>query len=144
MYKRQDWKPYEMLVWCIVGLAAAPSNWLWQRLSDRAGPWTAMIAAYLLEAVGVVAAALGEHLLAIFLGALLLGGTFMAITALGLAGDAVVDVQSEEFGLRAVALDGDAAAAAVPDGHVGDPGRAALDEEGAAGVEAGPFEDGVL
>ena len=81
---RSDWKPYEMLVWCIVGLAAAPSNWLWQRLSDRAGPWTAMIAAYLLEAVGVVAAALGEHLLAIFLGALLLGGTFMAITALGL------------------------------------------------------------
>ncbi len=81
---RPDWKPYEMLVWCIVGLAAAPSNWLWQRLSDRAGPWTAMIAAYLLEAVGVVAAALGEHLLAIFLGALLLGGTFMAITALGL------------------------------------------------------------
>ena len=57
---RPDWKPYEMLVWCIVGLAAAPSNWLWQRLSDRAGPWTAMIAAYLLEAVGVVAAALGE------------------------------------------------------------------------------------
>jgi len=81
---RPDWKPYEMLVWCIVGLAAAPSNWLWQRLSDRAGPWTAMVAAYLLEAVGVAAAALGEHLLAVFVGALLLGGTFMAITALGL------------------------------------------------------------
>jgi len=81
---RPDWKPYEMLVWCIVGLAAAPSNWLWQRLSNRSGPWTAMIAAYLLEAVGVAAAAVGEHLLAVFLGALLLGGTFMAITALGL------------------------------------------------------------
>ena len=81
---RPDWKPYEMLVWCIVGLAAAPSNWLWQRLSERAGPWTAMIAAFLLEAVGVAAAALGEHLLAVFAGAVLLGGTFMAITALGL------------------------------------------------------------
>lgn len=81
---RPDWQPYEMLVWCIVGLAAAPSNWIWQRLSERASPWIAMIAAYLLEAVGVAAAALGDHLLAVFLGALLLGGTFMAITALGL------------------------------------------------------------
>ncbi|MBP7658671.1 MAG: YbfB/YjiJ family MFS transporter, partial [Burkholderiaceae bacterium] len=81
---RPEWKPYEMLVWCIVGLAAAPSNWFWQRLSERASPWIAMIAAYLLEALGVAAAALGEHLLAVFLGALLLGGTFMAITALGL------------------------------------------------------------
>ena len=76
-----------MLVWCIVGLAAAPSNWIWQRLSERASPWIAMIAAYLLEAVGVAAAALGDHLLAVFLGALLLGGTFMAITALGIERD---------------------------------------------------------
>ena len=43
-----------------------------------------MIAAYLLEAFGVAVAAAGQHLVLVMLGAALLGGTFMAITALGL------------------------------------------------------------
>ncbi len=81
---RADWRAWEMAVWCVVGLAAAPSNWVWQRLSLRRGPWVAMIAAFLAEAVGVAAAGWGGHLAWVMLGALLLGGTFMAITALGL------------------------------------------------------------
>ncbi len=81
---RPDWKPWEMLVWSVVGLAAAPSNWLWQRMAGKIGPWRTMTAAYVLEALGVAAAASGQHLLLVMLGALLLGGTFMAITALGL------------------------------------------------------------
>ena len=81
---RADWRAWEMMVWCLVGLAAVPSNWLWQRTAQRFGPWRAMIAAYLLEAFGVAVAAAGQHLVLVMLGAALLGGTFMAITALGL------------------------------------------------------------
>ena len=79
-----QWQAWEMLVWLIVGLTAAPSNWLWLRVTQRYGPWRAMIAAYLLEAAGVAAAVSGQSFLMVLLGAALLGGTFMGITALGL------------------------------------------------------------
>jgi len=79
-----DWQAYEMLVWLLVGLAAAPSNLLWMRVAARLGPWRTMTLAYLLEAIGVAAAVTGNSLSMILLGALLLGGTFMGITALGL------------------------------------------------------------
>jgi len=79
-----DWQAYEMLVWLLVGLAAAPSNLLWMRIAARMGPWRTMTLAYLLEAIGVAAVVTGNSLSMILLGALLLGGTFMGITALGL------------------------------------------------------------
>lgn len=81
---RPQWQALEMAVWLAVGLAAAPSNYLWLRVMQRFGPWRAMIAAYLLEALGVAAAVSGHSLALVALGAALLGGTFVGITALGL------------------------------------------------------------
>jgi predicted MFS family arabinose efflux permease len=81
---RPDWQRYEMLVWLVVGLAGAPSNYLWMRVAQRADAYRAMIAAYLLEAGGVLCAASAQSLALVMLGAALLGGTFMGITALGL------------------------------------------------------------
>ncbi|WP_187272186.1 YbfB/YjiJ family MFS transporter [Zeimonas arvi] len=76
---------WEFWAWMTVGLAGAPSNWLWARLAGRIGPYRAIVAAFLLEAIGVALAALGSGPIAILAGAALLGGTFLAITALGLS-----------------------------------------------------------
>jgi len=80
-----DAPTWEFWTWMTVGLAGAPSNWLWGRIAERTGPYRAIVAAFLLEAVGVALAAVGNGPAAILAGAALLGGTFMAITALGLA-----------------------------------------------------------
>jgi predicted MFS family arabinose efflux permease len=81
---RPDWQPWEMLVWLVVGMTGAPSNYLWLRAAQRIGPWRALIIAYLLEAAGVAAAVSAHSLALVMLGAGLVGGTFMGITALGL------------------------------------------------------------
>jgi predicted MFS family arabinose efflux permease len=75
----------EAWTWAVVGLAGAPSNWLWAKVAARTGPYAAIVAAFVLEAVGVALAAAGQSAAAVLVGAALLGGTFMAITALGLA-----------------------------------------------------------
>ena len=82
---RPEWQTYEMIVWMCVGLAGVPSNHLWGRLAGRIGPWRTMSAAFVLEALGVAAAVSGAHIGLVMLGGALLGGTFLAITALGLA-----------------------------------------------------------
>jgi predicted MFS family arabinose efflux permease len=76
---------WEFWTWMTVGLAGAPSNWIWAKIAARFGSYRAIVAAFVLEAIGVALAALGAEPLAILAGATLLGGTFMAITALGLA-----------------------------------------------------------
>ena len=81
---RPDWRAWEMAVWLVVGLAGAPSNYVWLRAAQRFGPWRALIVAYLLEAAGVAAAVSAHSLALVMLGAGLVGGTFMGITALGL------------------------------------------------------------
>jgi predicted MFS family arabinose efflux permease len=80
-----DAATWEFWTWMTVGLAGVPSNWLWAKVAARAGAYRAIVAAFILEAIGVALAALGTGPLAILTGAALLGGTFMAITALGLA-----------------------------------------------------------
>ncbi len=76
----------EPLTWLMVGLLAAPSVLLWQWLAVTHGLFTALRAAYLVEAVGVVLAGFGTGQVALLLGGALLGATFMGIVALGLAG----------------------------------------------------------
>lgn len=80
-----DARLLEFWTWAAVGLAGAPSNWLWSKVAARTGAYAAIVAAFVLEAAGVVLAAVGQSTLALLAGAALLGGTFMAITALGLA-----------------------------------------------------------
>jgi branched-subunit amino acid ABC-type transport system permease component len=49
---------WEFWAWMTVGLAGAPSNWLWARLAARVGPYRAIVAAFVHFAIGVALAAL--------------------------------------------------------------------------------------
>ncbi|HRO60959.1 MAG TPA: YbfB/YjiJ family MFS transporter, partial [Burkholderiaceae bacterium] len=74
-----DAPTWEFWTWMTVGLAGAPSNWFWAKVAERIGAYPAIVAAFVLEAIGVALVALGSGPLAILAGAALLGGTFMAI-----------------------------------------------------------------
>ncbi len=74
----------ETAVWLVVGLAGAPSVVVWNRIAQRIGVRAAFVAAILVEAVGVALTALLDGAVAALVGAALLGGTFIAVTALGL------------------------------------------------------------
>jgi predicted MFS family arabinose efflux permease len=73
----------EPWVWTLFGLAAIPSVTAWNWLARRIGILNAFAAACALEAVGVAASVEWVTIPGICLSALLLGGTFMGITALG-------------------------------------------------------------
>ncbi|MFZ1815703.1 MAG: YbfB/YjiJ family MFS transporter [Rhizobiaceae bacterium] len=77
--------PVEPWVWIVVGLAGAPSAWLWNRFAARTSIMFAYCAACIAEAVGVMASVTLQVPLVLIMSAILLGGTFMAITMLGLA-----------------------------------------------------------
>lgn len=74
----------ESLTWVVVGLLAAPSILIWQRVARRLGMFPALRLAYALEAVGVLLAGFGANGVALVTGGALLGATMMGITALGL------------------------------------------------------------
>lgn len=80
-----DARLLELWTWLTVGLVGAPSNWFWAAVAMRIGAYRAIVAAFVLEALGVALVAIGQGPVALLAGAALLGGTFMAITALGLA-----------------------------------------------------------
>ncbi len=77
-------KDLEPVIWIVVGLAAAPSVWFWTFLGRRIGLATAFGVAALVEAAGVLASVLWPSSLGICFAAVLVGGTFMGLTALGL------------------------------------------------------------
>lgn len=79
-------RPFEPVVWLLVGVAAAPSVGLWTRIGARIGAVRAFSFACLLEALGIVASVMWVDLTGIVVAALLFGGTFMGIVALGLIG----------------------------------------------------------
>lgn len=76
----------EPVVWVLFGLAAVPSVVLWNAVGRRIGIYAAFAAACLVEAVGVAASVLATNTAGVVVASLFLGGTFMAITALGLVG----------------------------------------------------------
>jgi predicted MFS family arabinose efflux permease len=78
-------RPVEPLVWLVVGLTGAPSVAIWAKASTRYGLPRTFSVACLVEAVGVAASVLWPSIPGILLAAALLGGTFMGLTALGLA-----------------------------------------------------------
>ncbi len=75
----------EDTVWLLVGLAAIPSVAIWAALAKSVGAPVATALACLAEAVGVGLSVLSTAPVAMIAAALLLGGTVMGITALGLS-----------------------------------------------------------
>ena len=73
----------EPWVWILFGLAAIPSVAFWTRLGERIGIMNAFAAACVIEAIGVAASVEWVTISGVGLSALLLGGTFMGLTALG-------------------------------------------------------------
>ena len=73
------------LVWVMVGAATIPSVYAWQWLANRYGLMRALTFSYLTLSAGVYLAGWSTTLPAIVFAAVLLGGTFGGVTALGLS-----------------------------------------------------------
>lgn len=74
----------EPYIWLVVGLAAVPSVAFWTWVARRLGTGRGFALACLAEGIGVALSVLGSSAASVFAAAILLGGTFMGITALGL------------------------------------------------------------
>ncbi len=92
---------FEGVVWLATGLAIIPSVLVWGFLSRRRGPVAAFIAGCLVEAVGVAASISIGGWFGPILAGVLLGGTFVAVTAYGLQAGRLLAPQSPR---RAFAL----------------------------------------
>ena len=77
---------FESLIWILVGLCAMFSVALWSKLAGKIGTIKAFSLACGVEAVGVVASVVNLGKPGLMIAAIILGGTFMGITALGLMG----------------------------------------------------------
>jgi predicted MFS family arabinose efflux permease len=74
----------EPVIWIVFGLAAAPSVALWAWIARRFSISAAFALACVIEAAGVLASVAWQTAIGILVAAILVGGTFMGITALGL------------------------------------------------------------
>lgn len=75
---------FEAAVWFATGLAGLPSVWLWGKLASRLGLAATFAIGCVVEAVGVVASVSAGGYAGPLVGGVLLGGTFIAVTAMGL------------------------------------------------------------
>lgn len=73
------------LAWALVGLAAMPAVFLWDKVARRVGDTRALLLAFGLQTVSVILPALSGSLAAALCGALGYGGTFIGIVSLTLA-----------------------------------------------------------
>jgi predicted MFS family arabinose efflux permease len=76
----------EPVIWLALGLAAIPSVTLWVGAGRRIGVMPAYALACLVEAVGVFASVAADSIAGLLAASILLGGTFMGLTSLGLIG----------------------------------------------------------
>jgi predicted MFS family arabinose efflux permease len=90
----------EPYIWVLVGLGAAPSVALWTAIARRWGILNGFAIAALVEAAGITASVLWESSVTVIAAAILLGGTFMGLTALGLiAAAGRIAMMTAAFGL---------------------------------------------
>ena len=73
----------EALVWLLTGIAGAVSVWLWTPLLHRTGPFIALALGCAVQAIGVAASVVLPAPYGPIIGGLLLGLTFIVITAFG-------------------------------------------------------------
>ncbi|MCG7599704.1 YbfB/YjiJ family MFS transporter [Halomonas sp. McH1-25] len=71
-------------VWVIVGLAAVPSSFLWDRVARALGPVMALLIAYGLQTVSFVLPVVSTATFVNLLSAVLFGGTFVGVVSLTL------------------------------------------------------------
>jgi predicted MFS family arabinose efflux permease len=71
--------------WLLVGLAATPAVFVWDRIARRTGDVGALLIAFGVQIVGVLLPVLAGGLVAALAGALLYGATFIGIVSLTLA-----------------------------------------------------------
>jgi predicted MFS family arabinose efflux permease len=71
--------------WLLVGMAATPAVFIWDRIARRLGDVQALLLAFAVQIVGVLLPALSASLAAALLGAVLYGATFIGIVSLTLA-----------------------------------------------------------
>ncbi|MEJ6006308.1 YbfB/YjiJ family MFS transporter [Paucibacter sp. AS339] len=71
--------------WALVGLAATPAVFIWDRVARRWGELKALFAAFALQILSVLLPAWSDGLAAALSGALLYGATFIGIVSLTLA-----------------------------------------------------------
>lgn len=79
-------KPLEASIWVVFGLAAAPSVALWMWVAGRIDVFRTFAVVCLVEAVGVLASVLWLQAIGTLVAAVCVGGSFMGLTALGMAG----------------------------------------------------------
>ncbi len=76
---------YAAYSWVAVGLAAVPSTILWPLLARRIGSKRALLAAYTVQATGIMVSIYANSLAEVMFAAVTFGGTFLGIVAMTLA-----------------------------------------------------------
>lgn len=80
----EDGRLFESVVWLVTGVSIIASTWVWNRVAARKGLARAYAAGMVVEAVGVIASVAIGGYAGPLIAAVLLGGTFVAVTAIGL------------------------------------------------------------
>jgi predicted MFS family arabinose efflux permease len=94
-----DVRVLEPWVWVLFGLAAIPSVAVWTWLGQRIGIMNAYGAACIIEAIGVAASVEWVTIPGVCFSALLLGGTFMGLTALGFMAARILSAENSHRAL---------------------------------------------